>query len=199
MKKQVNLYQPSCYPKREKATFVQFLVLFLFCISASLLSYLTMNQQTLSANDQLLEHKSSIADYQLQLSSLVNELQNKRAPDDKLRLHSMLQNEVKAKQRLITTLAGIDVEELVSFSELMRGLAYANMPDLTIHHFSMTSGTLNIIGDAKQGDSVPLWLSNMQLIDELSDIAFKALSIKEKKGIFTFQLTNSEIKGKNSE
>ncbi|PKG39831.1 hypothetical protein [Psychromonas sp. Urea-02u-13] len=199
MKKQVNLYQPSCYPKREKATFSQFLALFVICLLASLLSYFVMNHQSQSANERLLEHKKSISEQQLQLSSLVAELQKKRAPDAKLRLHSMLENEVKAKQRLLATLAGIDVKESVSFSELMRGLAYADMPNLTINHFSMISGTLNITGDAKYSDSLPLWLSNMQITDELSAMAFKALSIKEKKGFFTFQLTNSELKGKASE
>ena len=199
MKNQVNLYQPSCYPKREKATFSQFLVLLLFCVFVSLGSYFFVAQQTKSANEQLLAHKTLLTEQQLQLSDLVVELQKKRAPDEKLRQHAVLQSEVKAKQRLLASLAGIDVKDLVSFSELMRGLSFADMPNLTINHFSMVSGTLNIRGDAKHSDSVPLWLSNMQVTQELSALAFKALSIKEEKGFFTFQLTNSDSKGKNSE
>ena len=199
MKKQVNLYQPSCYPKREKATFSQFLVLLLFCVFASLGSYFFVTQQTKSVNEQLLAHKKLLSEQQLQLSDLVLALQKQRAPDDKLRLYSVLQSEVQAKQRLLASLAGIDVKDLVSFSELMRGLSYADMPHLTINRFSMVSGTLNISGDAKHSDSVPLWLSNMQVTEELSTLAFKALAIKEEKGFFTFQLTNSDSKGRKSE
>jgi len=199
IKKQVNLYQSSCYPKREKATFSQLLLLFAVCFSASVASYFVVNNQTQSVNERLLNHKVSIANQQLVLSDLVVELQKKRAPDEKLRLFSQLQSEVTAKQRLLVTLAGIDIKETVSFSQLMRGLSYADMPDLTINQFSMVSGTLNISGDAKQSDSLPLWLSNIQLTKELSNVAFGALSITEQKGFFTFQLTNSDIKGKNGE
>ncbi len=199
MKNQVNLYQPSCYPKREKATFTQFLLLFVVCLITSILSYFVVNNQTKSVNERLLNHKTLIANQQLLLSDLVVELQKKRAPDEKLRLFSQLQNEVTAKQRLLVTLAGIDIKESVSFSQLMRGLSYADMPDLTINRFSMVAGTLNISGDAKQSDSLPLWLSNIQLTKELSNVAFGALSIEEQKGFFTFQLTNSDIKGKSGE
>jgi Tfp pilus assembly protein PilN len=199
MKKQVNLYQPSCYPKREKATFSQFLVLFFICVSASLIVYYFATNQTNLLNEQLLARKNAISEQQLMFSDLVAELQKKRAPDDKLRLYSTLQNEVKAKQRLLASISGIDMKESVSFSELMRGLSYSDMPDLTINYFSMVGNTLNITGNAKQSDSVPLWLSNMQLTKELSSVSFKALSINENQGFFSFQLTNSDFKGQRNE
>lgn len=199
MKKQINLYQPSCYPKREKATFSQLLLLLLICVATPLLAYFITTGQTSALNEELLTHKVLLTDQQLQLADLVVELQKNRAPDEKLRAHSVLQNEINAKQRLLASLAGIDVKELVSFSALMRGLSYADMPDLAINRFSMIEGVLNIKGDAKQSDSVPLWLSNVQVTKELSALAFKELSIKEEKGFFTFQLTNSDFKGKNNE
>jgi Tfp pilus assembly protein PilN len=199
MKKQVNLYQPSCYPKREKATFPQFLMLLLVCISASVVAYYFSNAQTQSLQKQLADHKITISEKQSELSSLVVELQQKRAPEEKLRLYSKLQNEIKAKQRLIATIAGIDVQDLVSFSALMRGLSYANMENLTINNFSMLEGVLSVSGDAKHSDSVPLWLSNLQVTEELSSIAFKALTIEETDGFFHFKLSNSKVKGASSE
>lgn len=199
MKKQINLYQPSCHPKREKATLAQFLALIVICILGALLSYFVVDNQTKSLNEQLLSHQVVLNNQQLILSDLVVELQKKRAPDEKVRLHSALQNEVQAKQRLISTLVSIDIKESVSFSALMRGLSYADMPAVSIEHFSMVSGILNIKGEAKHSDSVPLWLSNMQITEELSSVAFKAVSIQEQKGTFSFQLTNSDFKGKSSE
>jgi Tfp pilus assembly protein PilN len=199
MKKQINLYQPNCYPKREKATFPQFLMLFFICVSTSIFVYFFANNQTNLLNEQLSVHKISISEQQLILANLVSELQNKRAPDNKLRMHSALQNEVKAKQRLLASLSGIDLKESVSFSSLMRGLSYSYMPDITINHFSMVGATLNITGEAKHSDSVPLWLSNIQLSKELSSISFKALSINENKGFFSFQLMNSDFKGTTNE
>jgi hypothetical protein len=195
MKKQVNLYQPSCYPKREKGTFPQFLAVFVVCFSLSLLTYFFSAYQTQSIKEKLANHKVSNDQKQLVLSELVVELQKKRAPDEKLRLHSRLQNEVTAKQRILASIASIDVEDLVSFSALMRGLSYANMEDLSINHFTMKEGILNIRGDAKHSDSVPLWLANLQVTDELSAVSFKAISIEEVNGFFSFKLTNSELKG----
>lgn len=199
MKKKINLYQPSCYPKREKATFAQFSLLLLICLSLSVVSYFIVSHQSQSLADKLLAHQKSVSGQQIELSDLVVELQQKRAPDDKLRLHSALEDEIKAKQRLLASIAGMDVTELVSFSELMRGLSYAYKSDLSINHFSMVSGVLNIAGDAKHSNSVPLWLSNIQVTKELSAVAFKSLSIEEEKGFFTFKLTNSDLKGKKSE
>lgn len=196
MKKQINLYQPSCYPKGEKATFSQFSVLLLVCICLSVLSYFVVSHQSKSLAGRLLAQQNSVSEQQIKLSDLVVELQQKRAPEDKLRLHSALQDEVKAKQRLLASIAGMDIAELVSFSELMFGISHAYLPDLSITHFSMVSGVLNISGQAKHSNSVPLWLSNVQVTKELSAVAFKSISIKEEKGFFTFELTNSDLKGK---
>lgn len=199
MKKQVNLYQPSCYPERPKGTFAQFLMVFVVCIVFSLASYFITRYQTDSLNAQLAAHKVEVTNQQLKLSVLAAELQKKRAPEEKIRQHRNLQRELDAKQRLVASIAGIDVQDLVSFSELMRGLSNANMADLSIKRFSMTEGILNISGNAKHSDSVPRWLSNVQVTKELSAVAFKALSINEEAGFFTFKLTNSDLKGKANE
>jgi len=199
MKKQVNLYQPSCYPKRQKWTFLQFVMVLCGCILVSLSAYFITRYQVDSLNTQLVAHKAEVAKQQTQLYALTAELKKRRAPESKLRLHKRLNSEVIAKQRLIASIAGIDVQDLVSFSALMRGLSYANMPDLSINNFSVKEGVLNISGNAKQSDSLPLWLSNVQITKELSDISFKSLSIEEEKGFFSFKLTNSDLKGKVNE
>jgi len=199
MKKQVNLYHPSCYPERQKASLGQFLIVSFVCISLSLLAYFITHQKTQSLNAQLALQKTTLSNKTQLLSELSIELQKKRAPEEKVRLHKALQDELVAKQRLIASIAGIDVQDLVSFSTLMKGLSEANMPNLSINHFSMVKGVLNITGEAKKSDSVPLWLANMQVTEELSDIAFKALSIEEVEGYFTFKLTNSDIKEKTNE
>jgi len=199
MKKQINLYQPSCYPKRQKASLTHFLIVFFICLSLSLFSYFLTQKQAESLNEQLAMHKVALTNQQLKLSGLVAELQKKGKPDAQIRKHEALQKEVIAKQRLLTSIADIDMQDLVSFSALMRGLSNANMPDLTISHFSMAEGVLNISGDAKHSDSVPLWLANMQNPEELSGVAFSALSIEEITGFFTFKLTNSSVEGKPDE
>ena len=87
MKTIVNLYHSSCYPKREKATFAQFSLLFFVCISALLASSIFLNNQTDLLNKQVLTQKTLLSELQLQLSDLVVKLQKNRAPDEKLRLH----------------------------------------------------------------------------------------------------------------
>jgi len=199
MKKLVNLYQPSCYPERQKANLTQFLVVSLLCLSFTLISYLVTQQQTQSMNEQLAAQKVRATNQQLRISELASKLQKKQQPDAKIREHAALQKEVVAKQRLLASLDGIDIQDLVSFSTLMRGLSNANMADIAVNHFSMVEGVLNISGDAKHSDSVPLWLANMQDTKELSGIAFKALSIVETEEFFTFELTNSSLEGKSDE
>lgn len=199
MKTHINLYQQSCHPKREKATFSQFLVFLFLCLFISILGYFWTAQHTDTLNGQLAEQKATVVEQQLILSDLVQRLQKNRAPEDKLRLQQSLQEEVKAKQRLLARLSGIDLRESVSFSELMRGLSYANMPEIRIDQFSMVERTLNISGEAQKSDSVPLWLSNIQLTQELSSVAFKALSITENEGVFSFQLTNTDAKGNKND
>jgi len=190
MKTQINLYQPSCYPKREKASLLQFIIVSFVCLSLSISSYFIMRYQTQSLNEQLAAHKVKAANQQLKLSELAVELQKMPKPDAKIRQHAALQKEVIAKQYLIASIADIDVQDLVSFSALMRGLSNANMPELTLNHFSMVEGVLNISGDAQHSNSVPLWLANMQKTKELSGVAFMALSIEEVENFFTFKLTN---------
>jgi len=199
MKKQVNLYQPSCYPKREKASLTQFLVVFFSCVSLSLFSYFVVRYQTQALNEQLAIHKVNISNQQVRLSTLASELQKKPKPDAKIKQHAALKKEVIAKQRLLASIADIDVQDLVSFSALMRGLSNANMPELAINQFSMLEGVMNISGSARHSDSVPLWLANMQGTKELSDVAFMALSIEEAEGFFTFKLTNSTAEGESDE
>ncbi len=199
MKKRINLYQKNCYPKREKFIFSQFLILSFCCVAILLSSYFISHYQAESLKEQLVAQKTNISELQLTLANLQEKLQKNRAPDEKIRQYSALQSELVAKQSIIASLDSFDVQDLVSFSELMRGLSYANMSDLTIKHFSMTAGILNISGNAKYSDSVPLWLSNIQVTKELSKVAFKALSIQEEKRFFTFQLTNSTLKGKGNE
>ncbi len=199
MRKRINLYQKDCYPKREKFIFSQFLILSFCCATILLLSYLITRYQAGTLKDQLVAQETNLSDQQLTLANLKDKLQQNRAPDEKIRQYSVLQNELIAKQSVIASLSSIDVQDVVSFSMLMRGLSYANMSDLTIKHFSMTAGILNISGNAKYSDSVPLWLSNIQVTKELSNVAFKALSIKEATGFFTFQLTNSTLKGQEDE
>ncbi len=199
MRKRINLYQKDCYPKREKFIFSQFLILSFCCATILLLSYLITRYQAESLKDQIVAQETNLSDQQLTLANLKDKLQKNRAPDGKIRQHRVLQNELVAKQSVIASFSSIDVQDLVSFSVLMRGLSYANMSDLTIKHFSMTAGILSISGNAKYSDSVPLWLSNIQVTKELSNVAFKALSIKEATGFFTFQLTNSTLKGQEDE
>ena len=193
MKKQINLYQPSCYPKREKATFKQFLTLLGICLFSVLVLYLILNKQFVNTQEIAQQNKALLTKKQSELSVLVTELQNNRAPESKVRKQLALQAEVEVKQRLLANLAGVELGVTVSFSELMRGLSLANMRSISIDNFSIIDGRLNISGQAERSDSVPLWLTKIQTTKELSGIAFEKLKISDAdnaKGFF-FQLSNN--------
>ncbi|WP_028862444.1 hypothetical protein [Psychromonas aquimarina] len=194
MKKQINLYQPSCYPVRAKATFKQFLLLLGVCVSSALILNLFLADQYAEKQAAAQAHKKVLSEKQSELSLLITEVQKKRTPAHKTRELLALQDEIDAKQRLLGSLAGIDIGVVVSFSELMRGLSLADTNNVSINHFSVINGRLNISGLAKQSDSVPLWLSKIQKTDELADIAFSELQILGEAGHFSFQLSNAQDK-----
>ena len=194
MKKQINLYQPSCYPKREKATFKQFIFFTAACLIIAATAQLFMNRQLQQTQQQELQQKDVIDNKQKQLMALVSELQKNRAPESKIREQRTLQDEIAAKQRLLASLGEIEFE-VVSFSQLMKGLSLASINSISIDHFSIIDGRLNIAGQAKKGDSVPLWLAKIQTTPELADIAFEQLTISESDNGFLFQLSNApEVK-----
>lgn len=192
MKKQINLYQPSCYPKREKATFKQFLSLLGVCLLSIFVLLTILSQQFANTQDSVQQQKSIFVQKQSDLSVLSTELQNKRAPEIKVKEHLALQSEIAVKQQLLASLAGIDLGEELLFSQLMRGLSLAKTNAISIDDFSIVDRRLNISGQAKKSDSVPLWLSKIQMTKELSGIAFEKLKItdsQQRKGFF-FQLSN---------
>lgn len=191
MKKQINLYQPSCYPKREKVTFKQFLLLAGLSALLLLVSQLYLGNQLSNAEQRVAQHKASLKLKEDDLLLLVAKLQKKRAPESKIREQLALQTEVETKQRLLQSLSGIELGITVSFSELMRGLSLARMGSISIDSFSIVEGRLNISGQAKESDSVPLWLSKVQATKELTGVAFETLKISDSGEGFSFQLSNS--------
>lgn len=198
MKNKINLYQPSCYPKREKVTFKQFAVFASVCLLWLISTPFFANQGVDSAKQKMQSQESKLVAKQEQLNLLVIELKKNRAPDSKVREQLALQKDIQAKQQLMVTLSEIDIE-IISFSELMKGLSMATTDAISINKFSIIDGRLNIAGYAKQGDSVPLWLSKVQTTDELMHIAFEQINISEDKQGFTFSLTNSHEKKNNNE
>lgn len=192
MKKQINLYQPSCYPKREKATFKQFLLLVSVClIAVSLLNFILAHQAE-RIERQALQHQSILKAKEEQLSGLSIKLQRNKAPESKSRELKALQSEIKGKQSLLDSLADIELAVTTRFSKLMLGLSLANMKDISIGHFSIINGVLNLSGQARKSDSLPLWLTNMQKTEQLSGIAFKTLEITNEKEGYSFKLTNNK-------
>lgn len=192
MKKQINLYQPSCYPKREKATFKQFLSLVAVClIAVSLLNFI-LTQQAQKTEMQVLQHQSILKNKEKQLSELSIKLQSNKAPESKTRELMALQAEIKGKQDLLDSLANIELAVTASFSKLMLGLSLADMKDISIENFSIISGVLNLSGKTRNSDSLPLWLTNMQKTEQLSGIAFKTLEITDEEEGYSFKLSNTK-------
>lgn len=194
MKKQINLYQPSCYPKREKATFRQLALLSAFCVFSALALLFILNKQQANTEEETKLQSRLLTVKQDELLKLQNKLQKNHAPDAKIHEQLVLQNEVQAKQRLLDNLAGIEVANVVSFSELLRGLSLAHIKGISIESFSIIDGRLNIAGKAEKSDSVPLWLTKIQKTNELAGVAFQTLEISENAGVFYFQLTDGTEK-----
>ena len=200
MKKQINLYQPSCYPTREKATFKQFMVVFSFSIILVIALVLILDNQLSSLQDRSAQHKSMMTEKQNQLNQLVLQLQNNRAPAQKVKQQQNLEEEIAARQNLLASLSGVELAMTISFSDLMKGLSNADMSAMSIEQFSIIEGRLNITGKAKYSDSVALWLAKAQSTPELSTISFEKISMEyiDEQQLFSFKLINrvkNEIKG----
>ena len=192
MKKHINLYQASCYPQREKGTFIQFVALVGGCLLFVFFLMFFLNKQLSDTQNIAEQHKRLLINKEAELSELVLELKKNRVPNKKVNELSNLQNEVTAKKNLLASLAGIELGMSVNFSELMRGLSLADMSAITIQAFSIIDGHLNISGEAKYSDSVALWLKKVQKTEELSSVSFDQLSIigSDDTNVFTFKLSN---------
>ena len=94
MKTQINLYQASCYPKREKATFKQFFSLVGLCLFSVFLLNFILAQQAEKIEKQTLLHREILKEKELQLSGLLTKLQSNRAPESKTRELTALQAEI---------------------------------------------------------------------------------------------------------
>jgi len=192
MKKQINLYQPSCYPLREKATFKQFMAVFALSIISVIALVLVLNSQLASLQDRSAQHKSTMTEKQNELNQLILQLQNNRAPADKVKQQQNLEEEIAARQNLLASLSGVELAMTISFSDLMWGLSSAYMPTISIEQFSIIEGRLNITGKAKYSDSVALWLTKAQSTAELSNISFEKISMEyiDEQQLFSFKLIN---------
>lgn len=190
MKKNINLYHVSCHPAQLKFSFVQFSILCLIC----LLSIISL-KGILVYQASVIEEKQQVASEKLdalhkELSLLTVKLQANTPPADKVREKNQLSVEVAAKQILLSNLNKIDLGLVVSFPELMLGLSKVDLDQVSIDQFSIVDGKLNIQGKAKYSDSVPLWLTRTQSIQELQKIAFEGVEITQQDGVFLFQLNN---------
>jgi Tfp pilus assembly protein PilN len=192
MKNQINLYHESCFPERPLATFKQFVVLMGACILVVALIKIVFNHQAANIQKAIQAQQMQLETQQQQLATLLDRLQSQRAPQSKLRELDFLEAEISGKKRLLGSLSGVELGVVISFSDLMRGLSLANIDSLSIDKFSVQQGRLNITGKAKNSDSVPLWLTNIQSTDELSEIAFTTLQIHDKDSYFSFDLSNAE-------
>lgn len=192
MKKKINLYQPSCYPKREKATLKQFMFVCALCAISVITLVLILHNQLASLQSRSENHKIMMVEKKNELSQLVMQLQNNRAPKAKVNQQHDLEEEISARQNLLASLSGVELSMTISFSDLMRGLAHADMATISIERFSIIDGRLNITGKAKYSDSVALWLTKAQSTTELSDISFEkmAMEYSDEQGMFSFQLIN---------
>lgn len=194
MKKQINFYQPSCYPERNNATFKQFLMLLAGCFFSVIFLYFILNQKFISEQQVAKQQQALLVKKQSELSVLVTQLQNnKTVPEEKVRQQLLLKKEVVDKKQLLASFAGVEANFLVKFSELMRGLSLANMKSISVNDFSIIGGRVSISGQARLSDSVPLWLGKIQTTKELSGIAFEKFEISaaDDGNGFIFQLSNA--------
>ena len=192
MKTQINLYQPNCYPKREKATFKQFIIVVVLCIISVTALVLVLQNQLVSLQNRSENHKVMMTEKQSELSQLVMQLQNNRVPEVKVKQQRDLKEEITARQNLLASLSGVELSMTLSFSDLMIGLSNADLATISIEQFSIIDGRLNIIGKAKYSDSVALWLTKAQSTAELSEISFEkmAMNYMDEQQVFLFKLIN---------
>ena len=192
MKKQINFYQPSCYPKKGKANFKQFILLVSLCLFSAIILTVTLKIQLKNTKANTLAHEQLLVAKQNELNQVIMVLKNNTARELKLSEKLAINAEISAKQKLLSNLSGIDIGENMSFPILMKGLSLANMNTININAFSIIDGRLNISGTAKYSDSVALWLNQFQEIKELSNVSFDKLilSARNNRQDFSFKLTN---------
>ena len=84
MKKQINFYQPSCYPKKGKANFKQFILLVSLCLFSAIILTVTLKIQLENTKANTLAHEQLLVAKQNELNQVITVLKNNTARELKL-------------------------------------------------------------------------------------------------------------------
>jgi hypothetical protein len=198
MKKTLNLYHKSCQPEQIYFSFHHFLVLFLVCLLFASTTFSLVVDNTKKNAFEKESARNELLVLQDRLASLTALEKENKSLQEKVEVKNELLEELRATQLLLTNLNQIELGEMVSFPELMYGLAKVNMAQINLLRFSFIHEKLNVEGTATESRYVPLWLNQVYATPELKAVSFDTIKVTAQKGGFLFQVKNTAttVKGK---
>jgi len=190
MKTNINLYHASCQPQKTHFSFSQLIILLVACIAFSVLAAFTTIELAKQGEIDKVSAESELLRLQNAFAILLDEETKNNAVEETTKAKKLLLQHIADKQRLLTSLKELDLEEGVGFPELISGLSETNTDQLTLTRISILNNKLSIQGQAKQGELIPQWLTRMQASPALKTVSFDNIQIIKQNGTFLFQVNN---------
>jgi len=190
MKKSINLYHPNCQPIKTIFRFSQFIMLFIFCLSVSVLTFILMTTKTYQYELQTENAQRELSQVKDKVAMLISTKKQSHVSIEKKQYKARLMENIRETKSLIANLSDVEFKKEVNFPDLMSGLMAVQVNDLTLDSFTVLDGRLSIYGRAKYSDAITQWLKQMNNISALKSITFNRINIEQKPQGFYFQLSS---------
>ncbi|MGL6566287.1 PilN domain-containing protein [Aeromonas dhakensis] len=193
MKRQINLYGAEFRPRRQWASLNQMALVWGACVLVLLCAAAVIGWQQHGVERELAQLRAALEVKRGEAQRLDAELARHQA--DGLLQQQLVtrQEELTAKQGLITQLGSLALQKSRGYAGLMADLSRIRDPQLSLQRIEIADGRVNLSGFAGRSQDVPAWVNRFKQTPSLAGKQFGELTLsRDKEGRLAFQLSGIE-------
>ncbi|MEZ6995179.1 MULTISPECIES: PilN domain-containing protein [Aeromonas] len=193
MKRQINLYGAEFRPRRQWASLNQMALVWGACVLVLLCAAAVIGWQQHGVERELAQLRAELEVKRGEAQRLDAELARHQA--DGLLQQQLVtrQEELTAKQGLITQLGSLALQKSRGYAGLMADLSRIRDPQLSLQRIEIADGRVNLSGFAGRSQDVPAWVNRFRQTPSLAGKQFGELTLsRDKEGRLAFQLSGIE-------
>ena len=198
MKRRLNLYTESYYPKVEFFTFNSLLGLSGLLIVGLLLAQAYLQHKYEALNIERNQAQSVVDDRQDILEELTSAVTSREQDADLVASLSLTQDELALKQRLLSEVKGRENLKSKGFSVLLLDLARYHEPELWLTSIAVDQENMRFAGQAADSTSVPKWVKQLGNASSFKGHEFAGTRVYRQDNqlhfVLSSQLSNLETK-----
>ncbi|WP_371376613.1 PilN domain-containing protein [Thalassotalea aquiviva] len=161
-----------------------------------LLGHLWLEQQLALKLEEYQELTVSKGDLEHQIQQAQNQLDQAAGSEAEIELLNILKSQVKTKTRFYQQLELQLQKTQQGFSKVMNELANFHHPEISLSTIRVNNLNIELIGEAKEANSVPLWLSGFEQSDYMKKQRFQHFTLVEnEQGQTQFKVSSDPGQG----